>query len=267
MKFVDKPEEADAILVGFPVEQGTENTGCADAPSKIREALDNFYFSESAKENKVFDASDVVEQETFEKTMQQIEKKISSLLVHGKKIVSIGGNHSVSLPIITAFSKNYKNMGVVFIDAHPDCHKGYFPFGDVTSKLIEMKVPVVMIGLRNWSKDEHEFLISNNIPFLQAKDFTVEKTVALVEKHLADKEIYVSIDIDAVDPAFAPGTGCIEPGGMSSRELLNLLYNIGAKNKIIGADIVEISPSRDINNMTVNLGAKIILELIDSVKG
>lgn len=267
MKFVGSPEKADAILVGFPVEQGTENKGCADAPSKVREALDNFYFSENAREKNVFDASDTVEAENFEKTMQKIESKIDGLLKYKKKIISIGGNHSITAPIITAFSKHYKKLGVVFIDAHPDCQKGYFPFGDVLSKIIELKIPVVLIGLRNWSKDEYGFLTRHKIPYLQAKDFSLEKAARLVKKYLGNSQIYLSIDIDAVDPVFAPGTGCIEPGGFSSRELLNLLYNIGEKSKVVGADLVEINVSRDINNMTSALGAKLILEIVDSVKG
>ncbi len=264
MKFAKTIEEADAILVGFPIDQGTENIGTKDAPAEIRKAFDNFYFSENAKEKKVYDVSDTIEEKTFEETMKKIENKISKLLKHKKPIISIGGNHSITAPIIKAFAEKENDFGVLFIDAHPDCQKGYFPFGDVVSKIVDIKIPIVIIGVRNWSKDEHKFLIENKIPFLQAKDFTIEKAVQLAKKHLP-KKVYVSFDIDAVDPAFAPGTGCIEPGGLTSRDSLDLLYNIGRNFSIIGFDVVEVNPSKDINNLTVNLAAKIIGEIVDNL--
>ncbi len=260
MKFAKTIEEASAIIVGFPIDQGTENKGTKDAPIEIRKAFDNFYFSENAKESKIYDVSDVVEEENFEKTMEKIEEKISELVKYNKPILSIGGNHSITAPIVKAFSKEYDNFGIVFIDAHPDCQKNYFPFGDVVTKIVEMKIPIVMIGIRNWSKDEYNFLIENKIPFLQAKDFTIEKAIELAKKNLPNK-VYISFDIDFVDAAFAPGTGCIEPGGISSRNSLNLLYIIGRNFDIIGFDLVEINPSKDINNLTTNLAAKIIFEV------
>jgi len=264
MRFVDKIESADTILIGFPIDQGTENKGCGDAPAKIREAFDNFYFSENVKEKKVYDASDVVEEENFEKTMEKIEIKISKLLEYKKPIISIGGNHSITTPIIKAFYKNNKNFGVIFLDAHPDCQKGYFPFGDVVTKIVEQNIPIVLIGLRNWSKDEYEFLIKNKIPFLQAKEFSVERAIKLAKENLP-KDVYISFDIDAVDPAFAPGTGCIDPCGISSRDALNLLYAINKNFNIIGFDLVEVNPSKDINNLTTNLAAKLIFEVVDNL--
>ncbi len=261
MIFVEKPENSEAILIGFPVDKGTENKGCKDAPFEIRKALDNFYFSENAKSKKVFDASDVVEEKTFEETMKKIKNKISKFLEFKKRIVSIGGNHSITLPIVEAFNKKYENLGVVFIDAHPDCQKNYFPFGDVIRKINEINIPILLIGLRNWSEDEYKFLIENNISFLQAKDFSIEKAIDLINKKFDGKNIYVSLDIDAIDPSFAPGTGCIEPCGLNSRDVLELIKKI--KNKI-GFDLVEINPKKDINNLTINLGAKIIFEIINN---
>ena len=262
MKFAKTIEEADVILVGFPIDQGTENKGTKDAPAEIRKAFDNFYFSENAKESKIYDTSDVVEEENFEKTMEKIEKKITELLEYKKPIISIGGNHSITAPIIKGFAKKEKRFGVIFIDAHPDCQKDYFPFGDVVSKIVEMKIPIVIIGIRNWSKDEYNFLIKNKVPFLQAKDFAIEKAIELAKKHLP-KKAYISFDIDAVDPAFAPGTGCIEPGGISSRDSLSLLYGISRNFNIIGFDLVEVNPSKDVNNLTTNLAAKIVNEMVE----
>jgi len=260
MEFAKTIEEANAILVGFPIDQGTENKGTKDAPIEIRKAFDNFYFPENANESKIYDVSDVVEKETFDKTMDKIEEKILNLLKYEKPIFSIGGNHSITAPIVKAFSRKHKDFGIIFIDAHPDCQKDYFPFGDVVSKIVALKIPIIIVGIRNWSKDEYNFLVKNKIPFLQAKDFAVEKAIELAKKHLP-KKVYISFDIDAIDPAFAPGTGCIEPGGLSSRDFINLLHEISKNFSIIGFDLVEVNPSKDVNNMTNNLAAKIILEV------
>lgn len=263
MKFTDSIEKSDVILVGFPVDQGTENKGCMDAPFEIRKAFENFYFSETGEMKNIFDSSDTVEGENFEETMDRIRKKISELLKKNKPIISIGGNHSITLPIVQSFSEKYKDIGVVLIDAHPDCQKDYFPFGDVIPKMVKQEIPIVMIGLRNWSQDEYNFLIEKKIPFLQAKNFELNKALQLIKNELLGKKIYVSLDIDAIDPGFAPGTGCIEPCGLTSRDVLELIKKIDNK---IGLDLVEINPGKDINNITVNLGAKLIFEVANNWK-
>ncbi len=261
MKFVNKPIDSDTILVGFPIDQGTENKGCKETPFEIRKNFENFYFPEDSKLKNVFDASDIVEEEKFEKTIKKIKLKLNNLLKYKKKIVSIGGNHSISVPIVKAFNENYKNLGIIFIDAHPDCQKDYFPFGDVVTKIIEENIPIVLIGLRNWSKDEYNFLIEKEIPFIQAKDFSIKKAINLIDEYLYKKNIYISLDIDAIDPSFAPGTGCIEPCGLMSRDVLELIKKI---DNVVGFDLVEINPKKDINNITLNLGAKIIFEVINN---
>ncbi len=263
MRFVEKKEDADIILVGFPVDQGTENKGCLDAPFEIRNSFENFYFSETGEMKNIFDSSDTVEGENFGETMNRIKTKISKLLENNKPIISIGGNHSITLPIIQGFSEKKYDIGIVFIDAHPDSQKNYFPFGDVIPKIVEQKIPIVMIGLRNWSQDEYNFLIENKIPFIHAKDFELNKALQLIKNEFDGKQIYVSLDIDAIDPGFAPGTGCIEPCGLTSRDVLELIKKIDNK---IGFDLVEINPGKDINNITINLGAKLIFEIANNWK-
>ncbi|HDQ59807.1 MAG TPA: arginase family protein [Candidatus Woesearchaeota archaeon] len=270
MEFIENIDEADFILLGAPVDQGTENKGCSEAPAKIREKMDNFFFSESANNRTIHDSSDIVEGETFEITMDRIFNKVRETLKMHKPIVLIGGNHSVTLPVIQGYSRHFNRMGVIFIDAHPDCQPDYFPYGDViggVSSIPEVN-KTVLLGLRNWSKTEYQFLLENNIPFITMKDIyqnSMDYVISRVKEMMRDVDaIYISFDIDAVDPAFAPGTGWIEPGGLTSRQAIHLVQELAKMDRVEGFDIVEVNPEKDTNGITSSLAAKLILEFVDS---
>lgn len=272
MRFTDNPEEADIILFGASVDQGTENPGCSGAPASVRKHIDSFYLSESTSTNIVLDKSDIVEEETFEQTIDKIFKKTIEFLKMDKKTICIGGNHSISLPIIEALSRFHNRIGVIHLDAHPDCQIDYFPYGDVmgaVSQIPEVE-KIVMVGLRNWSKYEYNYISKNNkikaVPMKNMSDADIGKIVDEIQSSLNDCDaIYVTLDIDVLDPAFAPGTGCIEPAGMTSRQIIHFLQLIAQNPKVKGMDIVEINPNKDINEMTSILGAKIIFEFANSL--
>jgi len=272
MEFTKTPDEAGIILFGAAVDQGTENPGCSDAPSKVREHFDDFYFSETAGHNKIFDKADIVESETFEKTIDSIFRKTVDFLKHNKKIICIGGNHSITLPIVEALSRFHERIGVIHVDAHPDCQIDYFPYGDVmgaVSNLPEVK-KIAMLGLRNWSKYEYESISQNpKIKAIPMKNITHQKMCVIaeeIENHFEHCDvIYVTFDIDAIDPAYAPGTGCIEPGGLTAREAIEFIQHIAKNEKVIGMDLVEINPNKDINDMTSILGAKLVFEFADAL--
>ena len=123
-----------------------------------------------------------------------------------------------------------------------------------------------MAGLRNWHKDEYKFLRDNKIKFFNMKEIADESMQEISESIMSVARnfdcLYVSIDIDAVDPAFAPGTGYPEPGGLTSRELLYFLKRLKLLKNLKIIDLVEINPDKDINNLTVKLGAKILTEMV-----
>jgi len=272
MEFVSKPEEANVILFGAPIDQGTENHGCIDAPSKVREFIDNFFLSEKATVNNILDKGDIVEEKNFEQTMDKLFNKTVEFLKMGKPIVCIGGNHSITLPIVQALSRFYYNIGVIHLDAHPDCQIDYYPYGDVIGAIFhvpEVK-KIISIGLRNWSKNEYQFLMENKIQFITASEL-VEKgnsnIMRIIEDSLKKCDcVYITFDIDFVDPAFAPGTGWLEPGGPSSRQTIDLLQKLAQLTNVKGMDLVEVNPKHDINNMTSVLAAKSIFEFVDSLK-
>lgn len=193
------------------------------------------------------------------------------MMQNDQKPLIIGGDHSITYPCFKAFSKKFNNPGIVIFDAHPDCVNNFKPptHEDYLKVLIEEKLVkpqnVIVIGLRAWDKKEYWYLKNNKI-----KNFPMKNITNMGKEDVCDVVMsaarsfgacYVSIDIDAVDPAFAPGTGYIEPGGLSSRQLLYFIQRLKLLKNIKAWDLVEINPKKDINNLTIRLGAKIINEI------
>jgi arginase family enzyme len=182
----------------------------------------------------------------------------------------LGGDHSVTIPIVKAFSSVYpENPGVIIFDAHPDAENDFVTHEDLLCALVNQKVIVteniILVGTRNWDKNEIEFIQKNKIKYFPMKEIIkdgiheVSESLMSVAKNF--NSLYVSIDIDVLDPAFAPGTGYNEPGGLSTRELLFFLHRLKKMKNLKAFDLVEINPSKDINEMTSKVGAKILVEL------
>ncbi len=186
--------------------------------------------------------------------------------------VILGGDHSITYPCFKAFSKKFDNPGLVVFDAHPDVVNNFKPptHEDYLKVLIEEKhvkpENIVLVGLRAWDKKEYWYLKNNKI-----KNFPMQKISKDGKEDVCDVVMsvaksfgacYLSIDIDAIDPSFAPGTGYREPGGLTSRELLYFIQRLKLLKNIKAWDLVEINPEKDVNEMTVRLGAKIVNEIL-----
>lgn len=271
MEFVDKTEEADVMLVGLPVDQGTEMRGCINGPSSVRSYFENFFFSETGKTNRILDTGDIVEENNFENTMDKVYHKFCELFSAKRPIITIGGNHSITFPIIKALARHYNKIGIIHIDAHPDCQIDYFPNGDIIPNILsitEVK-KVISLGLRNWSKYERAFLEEHKVPYITMNSLIEAGIDYCIEKiRIALRGcgcIYITFDIDSIDPAFAPGTGWIEPGGLTSRQAIELVQKLAKLENIKGFDLVEINTKKDTKDMTSILGAKLIYEFSNSL--
>lgn len=172
----------------------------------------------------------------------------------------IGGDHSITYPLFKSFSKN-KNAALIVFDAHPDCTNNFSPptHEDFIRTLIEegtlKKENLMLIGLRKIDKIEKEFLDSNKINYILMKD--IDSSLPEKIKNFTDNfdSIYLSIDIDVLDPKFAPGTGYQEKDGFSLNQLLEILSKI---EKVKRIDLVEVNPLKDKDNITINSARKII---------
>ena len=263
-------KDSKIVLLGFPLDITTSyRPGTRFAPQRIRE-VSNFIECFSLKYNKdfedigVFDSGDLqVLPSKILKNIERCKKIVCEVLKKNKIPLIIGGEHTITLAPISCLKDLLKDLGIVIFDAHLDLRDEY-PLGDkfthatVSRRLLELsdKIDVLYIGTRAISKEEISYIRRCK----RAKIMLNNKILG--DFLMSHKNIYLSVDFDVFDPSIAPGVGNPEPGGIYYKEFTNLLYKIIDSRKIIGIDIVEVSPPFDLNNLTSILAAKIIYEMI-----
>lgn len=242
-------------------EKSSYQKGPKLAPPLIREALtcgSANMFSEnliSINNPRIEDKGDFKIKEYFD-----IEKITAKHLDLDSKVFTLGGDHSITYPIIKAFHKKYPVLDILHIDAHADLYDNYegdkyshaCPFARIMENGFAARL--VQVGIRTLNTHQAEQAEKFNVEIHQMKNLDIS---AIPE---FKNPLYISLDMDGFDPAFAPGVSHHEPGGLTSREVINLIHNI--KTEVIGADIVEYNPQRDFQNMTAFLAAKMMKEII-----
>ncbi|MFH1210724.1 MAG: arginase family protein [archaeon] len=252
-------------IVKVGTSQGSlgKNLGTEKAPDKIVEALKNIFVNEQGRT--LFYEIDeiVVNPSNIEETNERIFEKEGDIF--------IGGDHSITYSLFKKVVQKNSNAGIIMFDAHPDCENNFAPpsHEDFIQTLIEegslKKENVILVGIRNMDKKEQIYIKDKRITFYTMKDLreNMEETCDMImERARKFDALYISIDIDVVDPSQAPGTGYIEPAGMQARDLIYFIQRLKILKNLKRADIVEVNPQKDVNEMTVKLAAKIVGELI-----
>lgn len=202
------------------------------------------------------------------KSLDLIEKASRQILEDGKFPIFIGGEHLVTYPLIKPFVEKYPDLRVVHFDAHADLRTDYYgennSHATVMHKVAEMLGPkrVYQFGIRSGIREE--FLYARENTYLVLEE-VLEPLKAVLDE-LKGKPVYVTLDIDVVDPAFAPGTGTQEAGGCTSREIIKAIHALQDLN-VVGFDLVEVSPATDSSERTALLAAKLVREAILSFVG
>ena len=258
------------LVVKVPAINGLGKTaGCEKAPDAVLEALKNIYSNESGKEVKDLEIKEIkVDNSNIEESNQNIFNEAKKIFESDDKIIFLGGDHSISYSTVKAFASCFDNPGLIVLDAHADCTNSFKPptNEDWLRVLIESGFPasnVILVGLRNVFKNKEEKEMPKINIFSNKELFEdIHKTCDLImESARKFDALYVSVDLDVVDPAYAPAVTYPEPAGLSSRELIYLIQRLNLLKNMKAVDIVEISPKKDMNNMTTKLGAKIVAEL------
>jgi len=231
------------------------------APPLIREALHCGSMNLCAENGISIDKGDLIEKGDFEITDYfDIEKITKKHLDDNSKVFTLGGDHSITYPIIKAYKNQYPKLDILHIDAHADLYDNFegdpyshaCPFARIMEANLAQRL--VQVGIRTLNTHQSE----------QAEKFKVEvhqmKNLNLNAIPKFKNPVYISLDMDGFDPAYAPGVSHHEPGGLTSRQVIDLIQSIDAE--VIGADIVEYNPKRDFQNMTAFLAAKMMKELI-----
>lgn len=247
--------------------------GCEKAPVEILKALREIGSKENCESidvNKLNLEEIHVDLDNLEEANYLIFENSKEIFEKNFKAFFIGGDHCISYSIVKAFNKVEENPFLIVFDAHADCIKGGKEANnrDWLWKLVEEGFNpgnIILISARNLLEEEIEFLKENKISIIKMDVLSEDLSGIcdlVMERARNSSGFYLSIDIDCVDPGFAPGTGSLEPGGISSRDLIYFVKRLSLLKNFRGADIVEINPSRDINGITVKLGAKLLSEMI-----
>jgi len=245
-------------------EKSSYQKGPKLAPPLIREAL-NCGSANMFSENLMsIENSNIVDKGDFEITEYFDIGKISEThLDLDAKLFTLGGDHSITFPIIKAHSKKYPKLDILHIDAHCDLYDDFegdkFSHACPFARIMENKLAtrLVQVGIRTLNTHQAEQADKFKVEIHQMKDLDLTKIPKF------ENPLYISLDIDAFDPAYAPGVSHHEPGGLTSREVINLIHSIDSE--IIGADIVEYNPNRDFQNMTAFLAAKMMKEILSKM--
>jgi arginase len=254
------------VVLGVPWDENSSYMkGPALAPSRIREALNSDSTNlctegllDLSMESRFLDLGDL-ELAHGGNAVEQIEATIQSLQDRDVRVLALGGDHAVTYPVLKGYAHRYPNLNILHLDAHPDLYKEFegnlfsnaCPFSRIMEE--ELATRLVQVGIRTMNSHQH----------LQAERFGVE----IIEMQNWDPHrsyhfegpVYLSVDMDVLDPAYAPGVSHPEPGGLSTRELLGLIQ--GLSGPIVGADIVELNPKRDPLGITAMAAAKILKEI------
>jgi arginase len=254
-------------LLGIPLDSNSSYLrGPAEAPACIRDALhcaSSNSWSEDGLDIVALlrDAGDVplAEQAGWRVT---VERSVSDLLQAGVTPLVLGGDHSVSYPAVKAFSSYYPGLTILHFDAHPDLYDEFddnryshaCPFARIMEERLARRL--VQVGIRTLTAHLRTQVERFGVEVIEMKRWTG----ALPQ---LDSPVYLSFDMDVLDPAFAPGISHHEPGGMSTREAISAIQSISAR--IVGADIVELNPRRDVNGVTAMAAAKILKEIASKI--
>lgn len=263
--FSENSKQCRLGLLRVPFDENSSfMRGAADAPDLIIEEFlsdsSNFWSetgSDLSQPDIFFDAGEI--SQSNENTFSVIEDKVSFLLENNLRPLSLGGDHSITFPIIKAMAKSYPNLSVLQIDAHPDLYDDFqgnlFSHASPFARIMEngLAKRLVQVGIRTANAHQREQAKRFSAEMFEMKDWRDDSEIKF------DSPVYLSLDIDGLDPAFAPGVSHRETGGLSTRQVINLIQRIN--QPVVGADIVEYNPRKDLDGITAVVCAKLMKEI------
>ena len=260
---------ASVTLLGAPWdEQSSFMRGAAAGPDAIRQALGNpstNMSTESGEElvwnENLVDAGNVTLPENDPvAACTAIADEVHRLLVGGANVVVLGGDHAITLPVVRAHASRYPSLSILHLDAHPDMYDDFngqpFSHASVFARILEsgLAAKVVQVGIRTLNEPQRRHLERfAGVEQIGMRDWTGDVNLAF------DGPFYLSLDLDVLDPAFMPGVSHHEPGGLSTRDVLRIIQRV--QGRLVGADVVELNPSRDRDGVSAMTAAKLVKEI------
>lgn len=282
--FLDLPynesvEGLDIAVIGVPMDLGVTNRpGARFGPRALRgiERVGPYNHAlrvMPTQRHRIADVGDVPFRSRYslEQSIEDIEQHFTKIVAAGVRPLAVGGDHSISYPILKAVGRD-RPVGMVHIDAHCDTmgamdgskfhHGGPFRMAVLDGVLDPERC--VQIGIRGASEFVWEFSYDAGMTVIHAEEFAVmgvERAVARTREVIGDGPVYVTVDVDGIDPAYAPGTGTPEVGGLTPREVQAYLRGLAGLD-VIGGDVVEVAPQYDPGYVTALVGAQMLFEIL-----
>jgi agmatinase len=271
--------EAKAVILPIPYEKTTTyRKGCEHGALAIIEASDQLeaYDDELGKETcleaGIYTLEAIADTRinptiTPEEMLAVTTATVTNLIRDGKFVVALGGEHAITEGVVRAYQQTLSEpFTVVQIDAHGDMRHSYegsiYNHACVMRRVLDMGLPTLPIGIRSICKEEAELIAAQNIPVMFARDIYynnnwIEKAIA----NIPTQKVFITIDLDGLDPSLLPGVGTPEPGGLNWYELTNFLKQVFRQKEVIGCDVMELAPSRD-SVVSEFTAAKLVYKLI-----
>ena len=254
-------------VLGVPLDENASFLrGAAEAPPLIREALFSYsanLFTESGvdlgRSPDWLDVGDLAFTDGLA-AFAEIEQATAELLAAQMRVITLGGDHSITYPLIRVHAQAYTDLTILQLDAHPDLydelegnrHSHACPFARIMEENLVSRL--VQVGIRTMTSHQRRQADRFGVEVMEMKDMAELPDLQFSE------DIYLTLDLDCLDPAFAPGISHHEPGGLTTRQVISIIQNL--QGSLIGADIVEYNPTRDINGVTGMVAAKFLKEII-----
>lgn len=261
---------ATVVLAGVPWDGSSSFLrGAALAPAAIRDALwspsSNSWtelgldLAAARDAGRFVDGGDVATGDTADEADNAIAERITRLLAQGHHVLSLGGDHSVTYPIVRAHAHHGTRPAILHIDAHSDLYDEFegqrlshaCPFARIMEAGVASRL--VQVGVRTLNAHQRAQAERFGVEIIEMRDWQPDLVFAF------DEPVYVSLDLDSLDPAFAPGVSHHEPGGLTTRDVIGLLHHM--QGRVVGADVVELNPARDVHGMTAMVAARFVKEL------
>ncbi|MBX3312171.1 MAG: agmatinase [Microbacteriaceae bacterium] len=274
--------KADIVIMGIPFDSGVSyRPGARFGPNHVRESSRLLRPYNPALDVSVFEAANIVDVGdlainpfNIEQTIEIIERSATEIVESGANLLTLGGDHTIALPLLRASAKKYGKVALLHFDAHLDTWDTYFgakfthgtPFRRAFEEDLLDTDALCHVGIRGPLYGKDDLSEDSRIGFgivtsSDVYNFGAAEIITRLRNRVGNRPLYISVDIDVLDPAHAPGTGTPEAGGMTSRELLEIIRGLKGLN-IIGGDVVEVSPSYDSAEITGIAAAHVAYDLI-----
>lgn len=268
---IKKSDVYELAILGVPFdEKSCYLRGAASGPQAIRQASTGKALNpftelgiDLESEITMVDLGDVDTSGDVDKTFARIEEAVTKILEKKAVPVVLGGDHSITFPILKAFARFFPKLDLLHFDAHPDLYPELYgdrfshacPFARILEAGLVAKL--IQIGIRAATAEQRKIALRFGVTMIEMKDLKI------LPQFEFSHPLYISFDLDSLDPAFAPGVAHHEPGGLTPRQVIDLIHEI--KAQIVGLDVVELNPARDPSGITAAAAVKIIKEVAGQV--